>query len=579
MAYTFATCSSTCATLSMTRKSIRSRPSSTAAARSRSRSCAIGRFRGRSTRRGSLGARWGSCRFLHEATTLLGLALEWLRPGGQSLALPLLDALTTATRRNLELIAGGDLELRPIWQVADLVLAIIRGCLVHNLAFDPRGFDAINGYDWIEWLRLHGASESSLQSGFIRGSYDLMFAYRDGDVTRPQFAAGVALRGSVRMFLTYRGALFWRMNAGMGDIVFAPLYELCKRRGVRFEFFHRLRNVGVGPQSDDIDELPFIDRLEFDVQAEILGGREYQPLIMVDGLPCWPSKPRYEQLVDGEQLRMEAREFESPWEQRVAARKLLRVGHDFDLVVLGIGIAAVPLVCRELLAREPRWRAMCRHGQTAATQAFQLWMREDMRQLGWPHGPINLSGFVEPFDTWADMGHLIPRESWPTRVKSIAYFCSVLPNSVPRGVDPDVHQRHFEAQHERVRQNAVHFLDQQIGALWPDAVDAHGRFRWAVLAGASADGDPVVDESRFAEQFWTANVNPSDRYSLSVPGTIEHRISPLELLFDNLTIAGDWTQTGLDSGCVESAVMSGLLAAHALSHSPALESIIGYDHP
>ena len=59
-------------------------------------------------------------------------------------------------------------------------------------------------------------------------------------------AAGVALRGAMRMFFTYKGALFWKMQAGMGDVVFAPLYEVLKRRGVRFEFFHKLTNVGLG---------------------------------------------------------------------------------------------------------------------------------------------------------------------------------------------------------------------------------------------------------------------------------------------------------------------------------------------
>jgi len=56
-------------------------------------------------------------------------------------------------------------------------------------------------------------------------------------------------------------------------------------------------------------------------------------------------------------------------------------------------------------------------------------------------------------------------------------------------------------------------------------------------------------------------------------------LSPLDMTFDNLTIAGDWTATGLDSGCIESAVMSGLLASHALSGKPELGDIIGYDHP
>ena len=35
-----------------------------------------------------------------------------------------------------------------------------------------------------------------------------------------------------------------------------------------------------------------------------------------------------------------------------------------------------------------------------------------------------------------------------------------------------------------------------------------------------------------------------------------------------MTIAGDWTACGLDAGCVEAAVMSGMLAAHAISGKP-----------
>jgi uncharacterized protein with NAD-binding domain and iron-sulfur cluster len=62
-------------------------------------------------------------------------------------------------------------------------------------------------------------------------------------------------------------------------------------------------------------------------------------------------------------------------------------------------------------------------------------------------------------------------------------------------------------------------------------------------------------------------------------GTHHFRISPLDVDYDNLTIAGDWTDSGFHSGCVEGAVMSGLLAAHALSGSPKLEDIMAYDHP
>ena len=66
---------------------------------------------------------------------------------------------------------------------------------------------------------------------------------------------------------------------------------------------------------------------------------------------------------------------------------------------------------------------------------------------------------------------------------------------------------------------------------------------------------------------------------IHTPGSYRYRISPLDMTYDNLTIAGDWTDSGFHSGCVEGAVMSGLLAAHALSGSPKLEDIIAYDHP
>jgi uncharacterized protein with NAD-binding domain and iron-sulfur cluster len=215
------------------------------------------------------------------------------------------------------------------------------------------------------------------------------------------------------------------------------------------------------------------------------------------------------------------------------------------------------------------------HVATVPTQAFQLWLREDMETLGWSDGSLSsLSAFVEPFGTWADMTHLVARESWPEPPKAVAYFCGVLPDS-PHAVRGRLRQE--------VRRNAVRFLNHEIGKLWPNAERAPGRFNWDLLvappdtrrrATAGATG-----ERRFESQFWTANVNPSDRYVQSLPGTSRYRISPLEQQFDNLTVAGDWTDCGLNIGCVEAAVMSGRLAAHALSNSPPLCDIAGFDFP
>lgn len=514
---------------------------------------------------------------IYEATDVLRAAIKGIAPQAylehEGVLVRLVDAVAAAARRQLGLVVGGDVALQRTWQVVDLILAIMRGCITFGLAADPRGFDAIDDYEWREWLQMNGASPHSLDSGFVRGIYDLVFAYEDGDAQRPSLSAAAALRGAMRMFFTYRGALFWRMSAGMGDVVFAPLYEVLKKRGVRFEFFHRLQTVEPGK---DAAGNAHVARLHFDVQARVKKGSEYQPLVDVNGLPCWPATPDYEQLEDGERMEREGREFESPAEEAIDGRLTLEAGKDLDFVVLGIGAGAVPSVCAPLIEISPRWREMAGNLRTVATQALQLWMKEDMASLGWTHPPVNLSGWVEPFDTWADMSHLIPAEGFDGRVRSIAYFCSPLKSDSMLSIEGT--QEAHRTAYEEVRTNAQGFLNREISALWPRATGPDGQFRWDLLVGGP-EGEAAQGPDRLDTQFWTANVRPSDRYALAAPGKCRYRISPLDMTFDNLAVAGDWTESGLNTGCVESAVMSGLLAAHALSRSPALEDIIGYDHP
>jgi hypothetical protein len=110
---------------------------------------------------------------------------------------------------------------------------------------------------------------------------------------------------------------------------------------------------------------------------------------------------------------------------------------------------------------------------------------------------------------------------------------------------------------ETVRANAVRFLQNDAGALWPNAVRG-GDFRWELLA-AKGNVNAQKGPERFETQYWKANVSPTDRYVLSLPGSICHRISPLDMTFDNLTIAGDWT------------------AMH--DHAERGFEIVGYHHP
>ncbi len=147
---------------------------------------------------------------------------------------------------------------------------------------------------------------------------------------------------------------------------------------------------------------------------------------------------------------------------------------------------------------------------------------------------------------------------------------------------PDRDDADYEAaSHDSVRRNAIDFLNNQIRHLWPGAVLSSGEFRWDLLVDAAAAPTRRQRAARGGspQQYWAANVNPSDRYVLMLPDTLRYRISPLDNSYDNLTITGDWTDCGYNAGCVEAAVMSGRLAAHAISQSPPLEAITGYDHP
>jgi uncharacterized protein with NAD-binding domain and iron-sulfur cluster len=519
---------------------------------------------------------------LAEALAVLEAGLAQLPSALASPLTELSEWIARQTRQWLERRLIADPTIQHVWEIMDIVVASVVGILRSGLLTDPRGFDAIDDYDWREWLAQNGASPRSLASAFTSAVYDLLFAYEDGDTSRPRMAAGVALRGTLRLFFTYRGAVTWRMRSGMGDVVFAPYYEVLRRRGVKFAFFHRLTNVRLSPESTLTEgERPYVEALEFDVQAKIRDGADYRPLIQVRGLPCWPAEPDFGQLQDGGRMTLEGRDLESHWDRGRIGTSTLEVGKDFDFVVLGVGLGAVPEVCSELVARNPRWRRMVEELKTNAIQSFQIWLDQSLEDLGWDSRHTIGTGFRKGFEGWADMSQTIPEEAWPKNPRAVLYFCGPMPDNGPPS--PEDGQGYVRLRAEEARRNAVSRLRETVRHLWPRAADGQGDFRWDMLVDADefADGrpGPRVGEARFDSQYCRANINPSDRYVLSLPGTSKYRISPLDMTYDNLTIAGDWTESGLNSGSVESAVMSGRLAAHALSGAPRMEEIVGYDHP
>ena len=461
-----------------------------------------------------------------------------------------------------------DAGARRLWIAIDLISATVRGMVADEVIL--RGFDHIDYYEFKGWLRKHGASDLTLDSAWVRGAYDLVFGFRQGHWRRKSLAAGTGLRGGLRMMLGYKGALMWKMQAGMGDVVFAPFYEVLKRRGVKFEFFHRVKRLHLSADRQSVE------RIGLGRQVTLSRGT-YDPLITVRNLPCWPSEPLLDQITEAEALselmrRDPYQSLESAWTSwKDVAAVTLRKGHDFDLVILGISIAGLPAICQELIAARKEWRDMIAHVQTTRTQSAQLWLKPTLLRMGWELPSPVLGGYVEPLSTWADMSHLIPVEHWPAKHRPghIAYFCGPLEDSEPEPPFTDSGFPHAQA--TKVKHTAQQFLERDARYLWPRTLP-RGRasgFDWELLVD-SAGGQ---GEARFDAQFFRANIDPSERYVLSVPGSTRYRLTADGSGFENLYLAGDWLRTGLNSGCIESAVMSGMQASRAIASYP--KTIIG----
>ncbi|HSW13336.1 MAG TPA: FAD-dependent oxidoreductase [Solimonas sp.] len=438
----------------------------------------------------------------------------------------------------------------------DLGLAGIIGFLRDVLPKGEAGYADINDRDFKDWLHHHGARTRSVHSPVVMALYDLGFAYPGGDSSKPQngaVAAGVALRTGVRMLLTWRGAPLWKMNGGMGDIIFAPLYQVLKQRGVHFSFFNRLTNL-------EVDAQGCIKRITLQEQAQLLKG-SYEPLQeyhfrkIIDGKEVtlrwqgWPAQPLWDQLEPVLLAPDAPLPFEDPWV--VTRSRTVDLNHgpeaDFELAVLAIPPAASCFATRDL-AQQARWRQMLQSASSVATLSTQLWFDLSLEELGWRHGSTVAVTYVDPLRSWGEMSHLLPWE--PPGPKSVQYLCGTY--HVPAGSQipalPGHHPNYIAERNRHVVQLSAIWLKQGYKAIWPG------------LAGPG--GQPNVGP--MVQQHSQANVAYSEQYVLSLPKSIVHRLAPDDSGFPNLFLAGDWTATSVNGGCAEAAFESGWLAAQGV---------------
>ncbi|MDP1819051.1 MAG: FAD-dependent oxidoreductase [Acidimicrobiales bacterium] len=419
----------------------------------------------------------------------------------------------------------------------DLVTTVLRGMAADGLLRPGGGFASVDHHDFRDWLRRHGAAEATIDGGLVRGMYDLVFGYRDADHTRPAFSAGLGVFLAVRMFLDYKGAIFWKMTAGMGDVVFAPLHQALRRRGVGIRYFHRLEGLRLSP---DGARLAAVDLVR---QAPAEVAEEYEPLERFGGLPCFPWRPRLGPAAPSDREPTE----HDPLTLDGEAVSLV-CGVDVDDVVLAVGLGALPIVAADIVRAHPRWQAMIEHVRTVPTRSAQLWLRDDEPSLGWAHPGATVSGLEAPFDTVASMTHLLPAEGWSDAgadadadvPRSLAYLCSALPGGATD-----------------LASTTDEFLGEWSKALWP------------------AGGPVGLEDAGVVAHHVSANTDPSDGYVQSLPGSGAHRLRADGSGVEGLVLAGDWIDCGLNAGCIEAAAIAGVQACAAVEGRPLSERVLG----
>jgi uncharacterized protein with NAD-binding domain and iron-sulfur cluster len=262
-----------------------------------------------------------------------------------------------------------------------------------------------------------------------------------------------------------------------------------------------------------------------------------------------------------QQENIDLESFWTPWQN--VGQVELEAGRDYDLIVFGISLGAVPFVCSELIAAKSSWATMVHKVKTIQTQAFQLWLKPDDAGLGWPmwrRQSATLTGYDADnnpgqagLDTWGDFTHLLTRECWPDDnfPNNIAYVCGAMKAVDVLDLPPRSDTEYPAREQAKVVHNSKFFLNNYINHLWPEATQAANP--------QALDWDLVVSD------FYRVNIDPSERYVLSVADSVQYRIKPDNSGFGNLHPAGDWTYNGLLSvGCVESAVIGGMQAANAV---------------
>ena len=447
---------------------------------------------------------------------------------------------------------------------------------VYNPETHELDYDSINDLDYRSWLKNHGASERLLSSAMVRFLYTGTFHNLTGADQQGSLAAGVGLH-----FLTnsagYKGSFVWKFKAGTADTMITPIYLVLKNRGVNFKFFHKVEQVHYS-DSGEIEEVSMAEQVT-------LKNGTYTPTYKLKGLDVWPGEPLYDQIDDAQAKKLKEGNYDLEeswcgWEN--VGQVKLEKGKDFDYVILGIPIDVLggnEGICKEIIANNEAWRNMYTNVKSIPTMSMQLWIKPNLKELGmnlpdwgFPEGSLpNLVTYADPQYSFIDMSQVLPYEDWDNEKPGVLiyYTGSFLD---PEVIPPFSEHNYPHEQLERIMRVSEQWLRDKMGWFFKNAttLEYPEGMRLDVIHDFS--GEAKTDYGRLKTQFFRANVNPTDRYTLSLPGSNKYRLKANESGFDNLIITGDWINFGVNVGYYEGAIVSGLQAGQAIRDKLGLPS-------
>jgi uncharacterized protein with NAD-binding domain and iron-sulfur cluster len=454
----------------------------------------------------------------------------------------------------------------------------------------------------------------------IRGGFRMFFTYRGAAFWRMCSGMGDAVFAPLYAVLEH-----WREKHPQATLIQEEAAEdaVLKAEGKTYEDEPpRLRSPVTFHFSHELTKACFdegglsLAQLVFHSDAAQDGALENAPQdIALEESGGWPKRPDFdppakEPTPDPPAKREVARK------RRDDLNKGLEPG-EFDYAIIAAGIPDFAKVFVKPFDKKSRqeepdaavlkaWTVTSDATKTVATKSAQVWLDKDLYDLGWRRGSGLFTCMAqETFDTYADMTHVLPAEGRAAKWRSLAYFCNPMEDRLPakaykafkarvreelggdtretaegekafkERLDAELDRQLPYELWESVRRDLANLVTDQMDAFWPDLFDPEKTEREERAATWRA----WVKERSKADEYYRANLNGSERYTLSLPGSIASRVSPLDDGIDNMTVAGDWTACGLDCGCVEAAVISGMLAAASISGKPAISDIVGYDQP